>query len=54
MIGLKTLGDKAVCGEFRFDLMLAPGEIAIHITFSLYAIYALTVAARGLLRKGLN
>lgn len=34
--------------------MLAPMEIAIQLTYTLYAMYAMFVASKGLLRKGLN
>jgi ABC-type arginine transport system permease subunit len=54
LLRMNTLKEEPICGEFRFDLMLAPGEIILHIAFSIYALFSIIVAARGLLRKGLN
>lgn len=42
------------CGSFRFEYMFAPGEIAVELSFSLYALYAIFISANGLCRKGLN
>jgi len=43
-----------MCGEYRFNIMYAPGDIVVHMLFIMYALYAIYKVARGLLRKGLN
>ena len=42
------------CGTYRYILMLAPLIVTIEITFTLYAIYAIILSGKGLLRKGQN
>jgi hypothetical protein len=54
ILNIKTIGQTPVCGEFRFGLMLAPGDIVVRISFCIYALYAIYHSGKGLLRKGLN
>lgn len=45
---------KPLCGDRLFSYFTRPGEAALMLVYHLYAAYAVTVAFRGLMRKGLN
>jgi len=42
------------CGDYGFDYMLAPIELLLLVFYCIYTFWAICIAAKGLLRKGLN
>jgi len=53
--GMETLHQaRPVCGEKLFNYMTRPGEAVLMLVYHIYAAYAVTIAFRGLMRKGLN
>ena len=55
LLGMKTLQqENPLCGEKLFNYFTRPGEAVLMLVYHIYAAYAVTVAFRGLMRKGLN
>ena len=52
--GMKTVGEDPLCGEFRFNYMLDPGEILIETLYLVSTLYVLWIVFKGLSKKGLN
>ena len=50
----KTEKEDPVCGDLRFDLMLAPGETVVQILYAISTLYVLVIVVKGLCKKGLN
>ena len=54
LFNIKTENEDPVCGDLRFDLMLAPGETVIQLLYAIYTLYVLFIVIKGLCKKGLN
>ena len=52
--GLETVGEDPLCGDFRFNYMLDPGEMLIEALYIFSTIYVLFIVCKGLSKKGLN
>ena len=55
LIGLKTFYEEdPICGDFRFDLMLAPGTSIVQVLYNVIAFAVVYLVGLSLCRKGLN
>ncbi len=46
--------DDPVCGDFRFDLMLSPGNSIVQTVYNILAFATVFIVGKSLCRKGLN
>jgi ABC-type sugar transport system permease subunit len=52
---LSTFYEKdPVCGDFRFNLMLSPGNSIIQALYNIFAFATVAIVGKALCRKGLN
>lgn len=43
-----------ICGDFRFDLMLSPGNSIVQVIYNIFAFATVFIVGKALCRKGLN